>query len=227
MFRIQVEKTKGSGQFITYFVGDKVCEIINDIVLSQGFVEASAQSWNDIQTYHGHRVSMTVSGKNDSADSGLEQSLQALPVCAEDRIKKLEGEINLALKELSSLKKKSEPSNVQSNESFNFTSFKGLWEKTPAADSDKRGETSGNLASTTEDADVWAPRNEDKLAMTAKSDNVRKPQSVSIVSSAGVRERSRPDATDTSGKPLKRIQPNQVQTSTSASPRRQDITPIG
>ena len=239
MFRIRVEKSKNSGDFINYFVDERVCEIINDILLTQGFIEASTESWHDIQKYHGHRVRVSVGTKTESTDSGIEQSLEALPlspnkpvpVPVNDRITKLESEINIALKELSSLKKEVKPKDVKSSESFDFKSFQGLWENSPVSDTDPKEKPSVSLPSTPNLGTVWAPDWEEKKHLKVKNPGTfLKGSSVAASSPEQSNERTElrsSKLTVTGGKPLQRIQRDEHRTSRYAGGGTADVTPIG
>ena len=237
MFRIRFEKTKNSSEFINYFVDDRVCAIINDILLTQGFIEASTESWHDIQKYHGHRVRVSIGPKTESSDSGIEKSLQALPVSLKeavpvnDRITKLESEINIALKELSSLKKAVQPEDVKPKGSFDLSSLKGIWGNSRVSDKAAKPNTGGSLPSTTNTGKVWAPDSQEKNTLEVKTSEKKLTSSLVTTMCRQPSDEGKgmkcSEVKLTGAKPLKRIQRDDDRTSRFADAGSRDIPPIG
>ena len=163
MFRVKVETDKDSDIYVNYYVDERVREILNDILLSQGYIEATSESWKDIQKFHAHRVGVHVPHKTEgnSTDSGIGQSLEGLRVSPEERIKNLERGIGDGLKELAKLKKEIERPVTTTTEMFKSTSFKGLWPK--QKDTEKQGFQRSNpwsnspVTTVNSGDDIWSP----------------------------------------------------------------------
>ena len=104
MFKIMVETSKGSNHFMSYYVNAEVWEMINDIVLQRGFIEASIESCASIQRHHGHRVASGDIKPKTSDDSGIGQSLTTLDLGKQQmEVKKLQAQLEEVTKQASTL----------------------------------------------------------------------------------------------------------------------------
>ena len=137
MFKILVEKQKGTSDYMCYYVDEKIREIINGIVLQHGYIEASSRAWKAIQKQHGHKVVSPGPTQSESSDSGLGQSSQSLNVIRQQEyVRKLQNELEAASEHLTTMATTATSKTRETTSAFDFTQFKELWEEKSGGDGD-------------------------------------------------------------------------------------------